>query len=84
MSWTVLRNTLSDADCSPGVVLTGQSANAENFGQNPLMPAYGLFPADQFVIINGSCADCDALPQARWFFRGETIAVPKKAELLAG
>jgi hypothetical protein len=64
--------------------LTGQSANAEDFGQNPRMPAYGLFPADQFVITNGSCADCDTLPQARWFFRGETIAVPKNAELLAG
>ena len=65
-------------------MLTGQSANAEDFGQNPLMPAYGLFPADQFVITNGRCTDYAALRQALWFFRGETIAVPKKAELVAG
>ncbi|HSG21464.1 MAG TPA: hypothetical protein VLA64_00750 [Azonexus sp.] len=65
-------------------MLTGQGANAESFGQNQMMPAYGLFPADRFVIINGRCTDCDALPQALWYFRSETIAVPKKAELVAG
>jgi hypothetical protein len=48
------------------------------------MPAYGLFPADQFVVTNGARTDCNVLPQAQWFFRGETIAVPKQAELLAG
>lgn len=48
------------------------------------MPAYGLFPADQFVVTNGARADCNILPQAQWFFRDQTIAIPKQGELLAG
>lgn len=54
------------------------------FGQNALMPAYGLFPADDFRITTGTCPDCQGLPQAMWFFRGETIAVPKNGLPLAG
>ncbi len=48
------------------------------------MPAYGLFPAAQFVTTCGSCADCDALPQALWYFRNETIAVPRPGAPVAG
>jgi len=48
------------------------------------MPAYGLFPADQFVTTRGSCADCGALPQALWYFRNETIAVPLAGAPVAG
>ena len=48
------------------------------------MPAYGLFPAEQFVTTSGSCANCGALPQALWFFGNETIAVPRPGAPVAG
>ena len=65
-------------------LMGGGAAGAAGFGQNPAMPAYGLFPADQFVVTSGACPDCTALPQALWYFRDETIAVPKPGVLLAG
>lgn len=48
------------------------------------MPAYGLFPADDFLVTNGRCAECDTEPQALWYFRDETIALPAKGKPLAG
>lgn len=48
------------------------------------MPAYGLFPAEQFVTTSGSRADCGALPQALWYFSNETIAVPRPGMPVAG
>ena len=65
-------------------MLSGGAAGAAGFGQNPVMPAYGLFSADQFVTTTGSCLDCGALPQALWYFRNETIAVPKPGMPVAG
>ena len=65
-------------------LLNRGTAGAAGFGQNPVMPAYGLFPANQFVLTSGDCRDCTALPQALWYFRGETIAVPKPGVPLAG
>lgn len=47
-------------------------------------PAYGLFPADDFRITSGECTDCDTIAQALWFFRKETIAVPRSGFPLAG
>jgi hypothetical protein len=65
-------------------LLNGGTVGAAGFGQNHAMPAYGLFPADQFVVTNGGCRDCTALPQALWYFRNETIAVPNQGAPLAG
>ena len=65
-------------------MLNGGTVDAAGFGQNPAMPAYGLFPANQFVVTSGGCRDCTALPQALWYFRAEIIAVPKPGVLLAG
>ena len=65
------------------IIIAG-AGGAAGFGQNPAMPAYGLFPADQFVVTSGACPDCTALPQALWYFRDETIAVPKPGAPLAG
>lgn len=48
------------------------------------MPVYGLLPAENFEITTGDCGACSAIAQAKWFFRGETIAVPKDSRLLAG
>ncbi len=48
------------------------------------MDAYGLLPSDDFVITTGRCAEGAALPQAMWYFRDETIAIPKPGLPLAG
>ena len=70
--------------CLAMTVLCGSGVNAETFGQNDLMLSYGLYPASQFLISDGRCTDCNVLPQARWYFRGETIAVPKLHPSSAG
>jgi hypothetical protein len=46
--------------------------------------AYGLFPAADFRITTGECADCSTIPQALWFFRKESVAVPLPGLPLAG
>ena len=57
---------------------------AETLGQNPGMPVYGLLPADDFEITTGACAECAGLASAKWYFRHETIALPKPGLPLAG
>lgn len=47
-------------------------------------PSYGLLPAEDFQITTGSCGDCSVIPQALWFFRKETIAIPKPGHPVAG
>jgi hypothetical protein len=39
--------------------------------------AFGLYPASNFRLTDGNCADCATIPQALWYFRQETIAVPR-------
>ncbi|MBS1226731.1 MAG: hypothetical protein H6R17_8 [Proteobacteria bacterium] len=46
--------------------------------------AYGLFPAGDFRMVTGECPDCATIPQALWFFRHESIAVPRPGLPLAG
>jgi hypothetical protein len=48
------------------------------------MSAYGLFPAVHFIVTTGRAAAGLALPQALWYFRDETIAVPAPGMPLAG
>ncbi len=48
------------------------------------MDRYGLLPADDFRITTGRCTDSAALPQAMWYFRDETIAVPAPGLPVAG
>jgi|SoiMethySBSTD1v2_1073268.scaffolds.fasta_scaffold129143_2 hypothetical protein len=38
--------------------------------------ALGLFPASSFRVVTGATAGARTLRQARWYFNGETIAVP--------
>ncbi len=40
-------------------------------------PAYGLFRADEFRVTSGECEDSAGIAQALWFFRHESIALPK-------
>ena len=48
------------------------------------MDEYGLLPAANFTITIGLCASGRVLPQAIWYFRDETIAVPLPGMPVAG
>jgi hypothetical protein len=39
----------------------------------------GLYAQDQFQTMHGDCQPCQALPQALWYFRNETFALPQSA-----
>jgi hypothetical protein len=39
--------------------------------------AFGPYPASAFRVVTGECDDCPTIAQALWYFRDETIAVPK-------
>ena len=54
------------------------------FGQNAGMDYFGLLPAVNFRIASGRCPAGGGLPQALWYFRDETIALPKPGLPLAG
>jgi hypothetical protein len=44
----------------------------------------GLYHAGDFRLTDGHCVDCGVLPQALWYFRDETIAVPKPGIPVSG
>jgi hypothetical protein len=44
----------------------------------------GLYRARDFRLTDGHCADCNAVPQALWYFRDQPIAVPQHALPVAG
>ncbi|MDR2186530.1 MAG: hypothetical protein LBE62_00590 [Azonexus sp.] len=48
------------------------------------MTWFGLFPAEDFDIVDGAAAAGDVAPQARWYFGGETLALPQAGRLVAG
>jgi len=39
--------------------------------------AFGLYPASDFRLTDGRCPDCRTIRQGLWYFRRETIAIPK-------
>ncbi len=39
----------------------------------------GLHDGAEFRLVDGTCTDCQTIPQALWYFRAEVIAVPKTA-----
>ncbi|MEJ7667383.1 MAG: hypothetical protein WKH97_01330 [Casimicrobiaceae bacterium] len=45
---------------------------------------FGLFPARNFRLTTGDCDDCPTIASARWYFRGETIAVATNTSKVAG
>ena len=45
---------------------------------------FGLYAADRFRVTTGACTDCPTIRQALWYFRGETIAVPRPGGSPAG
>lgn len=67
-----------------GNLLSFHATSGEALRQNPAMPVYGLMPANDFSTTDGKCGDCTTIPQAKWFFENETIAVPKNGLPMAG
>ena len=45
---------------------------------------FGLYPARDFRLVTGACADCPAIRQAQWYFRDQTIAVPLPGHPVSG
>ncbi len=46
---------------------------------------FGLYPAPDFRLVTGAtCGECPTSRQARWYFRDETIAVPRSGLPVAG
>ncbi|MEO8344915.1 MAG: hypothetical protein ABI607_04390 [Betaproteobacteria bacterium] len=45
---------------------------------------FGLYPAPDFRLTTGECRDCPTIPQALWYFRDETIAVPRPGHSVSG
>ncbi len=44
----------------------------------------GLYPAQSFRLTEGNCDDSETIRAALWYFRNETIAVPKRGARIAG
>jgi len=51
---------------------------------SPLESWLGLFSGQDFRLTTGRCSDCAAIPQALWYFAGETIAAPRVGLPVAG
>jgi hypothetical protein len=46
--------------------------------------AFGLYPAADFRLTDGTCTDCPTIPAALWYFEQETIAVARPGHPVAG
>ncbi len=66
------------------VMLSTPGAFASILDSATAAGAFGLYPAPDFRITTGGCTDCPTLRQALWYFRAETIAVPKTGMPVAG
>src|SRR5262249_24899601 len=51
---------------------------------SPFASWIGLFEGKDFRLTTGRCSDCAAIPQALWYFEGETIAAPRQGLRVAG
>jgi hypothetical protein len=60
--------------------MTGRPAQQPAAGDGDI----GLYRAGDFRLTDGRCTDCDAIPQALWYFREEAIAVPQAGLPIAG
>jgi hypothetical protein len=58
--------------------MTAAAANATGSGLATAAGVFGLHPATGFRITDGRCPDAPTIPQALWYFRAETIAVPDR------
>ncbi len=54
------------------------AAQAGEVVKHPL----GQYDSGQFVTLSMPCAHCQTLPQAQWYFKNETVAVPRAGQAL--
>jgi hypothetical protein len=68
------------------VVLGAHAATAAEIATESALGAgnQGLFVSADFRLVKGDCADCATLPQARWYFGKDLIAVPRPGVEIAG
>jgi hypothetical protein len=55
-------------------------------GVRPALAAgsLGMFPAEDFRLVPGTCADCMTPKEALWYFRDDLVAVPNAGVTVAG
>ncbi len=76
---TVHRALSAASVCLFALLCPGQSVRADELGpaRNALANGHlGLHDVRAFRLADGQCTDCATAPQALFYFRGETIAVP--------
>ena len=71
-----------------GVANSASSAAPEPAasGVRPALAAgsLGMFPATDFRLVPGTCADCATLKEALWYFRDDLVAVPRSGVTTGG
>ncbi len=70
------RATATLAPMLTAMMLTATSSAATGPQAAIASGDFGLYPAPNFRLTTGECRDCPAIPQALWYFRDQTIAVP--------
>ena len=66
-------------------LLVGQSALATTTIKNALEDTrLGLYEPRSLLLSDGLCKDCSTIPQALWYFKKETLAVPGKDSVVSG
>ena len=65
------------------------AAQTRTAGVQPVQSALasgnlGMFPAEDFRLVEGTCTDCPAPKQALWYFSDDLVAVPKAGVGVAG
>ncbi len=74
---TILCGTAAGPSLASSAAMTATPASAVATGN------FGLYAASDFRLVTGACTDCPTIRQALWYFRDETIAVPKPGQPVA-
>ena len=71
---------------APTIIMMFSALGAAAPGPQPAngSGAFGLYPAQDFRLVTGECRDCPTIRQALWYFRDQTIAVPRAGHPVSG
>jgi hypothetical protein len=71
---------------APTIIMMFSALGAAAPGPQPAngSGAFGLYPAQDFRLVTGECRDCPTISQALWYFRDQTIAVPRAGHPVSG
>ncbi|MEO7727365.1 MAG: hypothetical protein ABIS45_08935, partial [Burkholderiales bacterium] len=83
---TVFANVLLWLSTFSAVISASAASEKIESGIQPALAAgsLGLFPAEDFRLVPGDCADCATSKEALWYFRGDLVAIPKSGTNVAG